>query len=64
VWKLSFDWKYCNSHKFLKQKLNYMHDNPCSGKWNLCGSPIDYLYSSAKNYAGELGNYEINSIEE
>jgi REP element-mobilizing transposase RayT len=64
VWKLSFDWKYCNSYKFLKQKLNYMHDNPCSGKWNLCGSPIDYLYSSAKNYAGELGNYEINSIEE
>ena len=32
VWKLSFDWKYCNSLHFIKQKLNYMHDNPCTGK--------------------------------
>ena len=50
VWKLSFDWKYCNSMQFVKQKLNYMHDNPCSGKWNLGESPIDYIHSSAKYY--------------
>ena len=56
VWKLSFDWKYCNSMQFIKQKLNYMHDNPCSGKWNLCSSPIEYIHSSAKYYlAGENG---------
>ena len=24
VWKISFDWKYCKSHAFIKQKLNYM----------------------------------------
>jgi len=24
VWKLSFDWKLCNSRVFIKQKLNYM----------------------------------------
>ena len=54
VWKLSFDWEYCNSMQFVKQKLNYMHDNPCSGKWNLCSSPVDYTHSSAKYYlAGE-----------
>ena len=60
VWKLSFDWKYCNSIKFIKQKLNYMHDNPCSGKWNLCSSPIEYKHSSAKYYlAGEDGYYLV-----
>jgi REP element-mobilizing transposase RayT len=40
VWELSFDCKYCNSYKFIKQKLNYMHNNPCTGKWNLCESPV------------------------
>ena len=24
VWKLSFDWKYCNGLSFIKQKLDYM----------------------------------------
>jgi REP element-mobilizing transposase RayT len=64
VWELSFDWKYCNSYKFVKQKLDYVHNNPCSGKWNLCESPVDYLHSSAKYYAGEPGNYAIDMIEE
>ncbi len=64
VWELSFDWKYCNSYKFIKQKLDYMHNNPCTGKWNLSESPVDYLHSSAKYYAGELGNYAIDVIEE
>ena len=65
VWKLSFDWKYCNSMQFIKQKLNYMHDNPCSGKWNLCSSPIEYIHSSAKYYlAGEDGFYLVNDAED
>ena len=51
VWELSFDWKYCNSYKFIKQKLDYMHNNPCTGKWNLCENPID-LHSSAKILCG------------
>ena len=24
VWELSFDWKECNSHAFINQKLDYM----------------------------------------
>ena len=64
VWELSFDWKYCENYKFLKQKLDYIHANPCSGKWNLCNGPIGYLHSSAKYYAGESGGYEIDIIEE
>jgi hypothetical protein len=23
---------------------------PCSGKWNLCDSPIEYIHSRAKYY--------------
>ena len=63
VWKLSFDWKYCNSLAFIKQKLNYMHDNPCTGKWNLCSSPIEYIHSSAKYYlTGEDGFYIVTDV--
>ena len=45
VLKLSFDWKECNSTLFIDQKLNYIHNNPCSGKWNVCKSPIEYEHS-------------------
>jgi len=65
VWKLSFDWKYCNSMEFVKQKLNYMHYNPCSGKWMLCDGPVDYPHSSAKFYlTGEDGIYKITGVED
>ena len=26
------------------------HDNPCTGKWNLWASPVDYPHPSAKFY--------------
>ena len=65
VWELSFDWKLCDSLKFGEQKLLYMHMNPCSKKWNLCISPIDYLHSSAKYYIGEdKGIYPVTNIAE
>ena len=64
VWQTSFDWKYCNSRKFIRQKLDYMHANPCSGKWNLSTGPTTYLHSSAKYYDGESGGYEIDLIED
>jgi REP element-mobilizing transposase RayT len=65
VWKLSFDWKECNSTLFIDQKLNYIHNNPCSGKWDLCTSPIAYEHSSAKFYlAGEQGKYEVTNVSE
>ncbi len=33
-----------------QQKLNYIHFNPVSGKWQLSKTDIDYFYSSAKFY--------------
>ena len=44
----------------MQQKLDYMHYNPCKGKWNLAPSPVEYEHSSAKYYiAGEQGIYEV-----
>ena len=33
VFEPSFDWKECISDEFTETKLNYIHNNPCSGKW-------------------------------
>jgi len=38
----------CRSNGFVWQKLNYMHNNSCSGKWQPALSPIEYIHSSAK----------------
>ncbi|MES2796124.1 MAG: hypothetical protein V4683_09170 [Bacteroidota bacterium] len=60
VFEPSFDWKECVSDSFSETKLNYIHNNPCSGKWNLVNSPQDYLHSSAKYYeTGRQGIYEV-----
>lgn len=32
------------------QKLEYIHNNPLAGKWNLANSPENYFYSSASFY--------------
>jgi len=65
VWELSFDWKHCYGEKFIEQKLDYMHMNPCTGKWNLSANPVEYIHSSAKYYAtGQQGIYPITNIAE
>ena len=65
VWELSFDWKECNSHAFMNQKIDYMHDNPCKGKWNLCRSPVYYPHSSVKFYIeGLQAGYPVTNFME
>jgi len=60
VWEDSFDWKECRTHKFMKQKLDYMHDNPCRGKWNLVTDVTEFVHSSAKFYlCNEQGVYQV-----
>lgn len=62
VFEPSFDCKHCKTVEFIQQKLNYMHNNPCTGKWNLVGNAIDYIHSSAKFYSmGEQGIYTITN---
>ena len=65
IFQPSFDWKECTGEKFIIQKLNYIHENPCRGKWQLAPAPQDYKHSSAKFYVeGEHGYYLITSYEE
>ena len=65
VWEESFDWKFCETEKFANQKLVYMHNNPCSGKWKLVMDATKYEHSSARFYiTGKHAAYEVTNIEE
>ena len=45
------------SHQFIYQKLNYIHQNPVNDK--IVEKAEDYLYSSARNYAGMEGLMDV-----
>lgn len=65
VWEDSFDWKECRSLKFILQKLDYIHKNPCKGRWMLAPTPADYVYSSAGFYLrGEQGIYPVTHYQD
>lgn len=49
------------SNKIIRQKLNYIHNNPV--KAGLVFRPEHYPYSSAVDYAGEKGLLEVTIIE-
>ncbi len=50
VFQDSMDCKEVITEKFIRQKLNYIHKNPVSGKWKLADHYLDYEYSSARFY--------------
>ena len=50
VFKDSFDARAIFSDKFLMQKLDYIHYNPVSGKWQLAKDFVEYEHSSASFY--------------
>jgi REP element-mobilizing transposase RayT len=65
VFQSSFDSKICESEKFILQKLDYMHHNPVSGKWNLVEDFTDYPHSSAKFYElNEQGIYCVTHYKD
>ena len=58
VFEPSFDWKECYNIKFMKQKIDYIHSNPC--KKGLGKLPEDYVHSSATYYfTGNQGIYPV-----
>ena len=64
VFETSFDWKECRTERFIQQKLNYIHWNPCKGN-KLVELPEQYIHSSAKFYiTGEQGIYAVTSFME
>lgn len=59
VWKrdsISID---LYSDRFFKQKLEYIHANPCQPKWNLVPGPFEYKYSSASFYETGSDEHEL-----
>ena len=69
VFRLSFDGRKCFSEKMIEQKLDYIHRNPVSGKWNLVNDFAAYEHSSAgfyeteKKELWEVVHYkELNSV--
>jgi len=50
------------SQEVAYQKLDYLHHNPCSGKWTLAKDICDYQFSSAKYY--EMGIKEFTFIKD
>jgi REP element-mobilizing transposase RayT len=57
VFEDSFDAKQCYSEEFIFQKLDYIHHNPVSKKWNLVTEFTDYEHSSASFYEKGIKKY-------
>jgi hypothetical protein len=49
VFERSFDCKLIATKHFFLQKLNYIHNNPCSEVWNPVKNPVDYEHSTARH---------------
>ena len=62
VWQDGNMAKEIYGNEFLKQKLDYIHNNPVEEM--VVAEPHHYLYSSAVNYAGEKGLLEVELIQE
>jgi hypothetical protein len=63
VFQPSFDCKECTSESMIWEKLNYIHINPCKGKWSLAPYPSAYKHSSAYYYeTGQQGYYPVTDF--
>ena len=49
------------SNKFIWQKLQYIHENPVGA--GLASGPLDYKFSSARNYAEMEGVLDVHFID-
>jgi REP element-mobilizing transposase RayT len=62
VFEDRFDSKEMINSALYREKLNYIHNNPCTSKWKLAERPEDYKYSSASNYINGNGNYDVELV--
>lgn len=60
VWTSNNHPEVIYSDRFLKCKLNYIHENPVRA--GLVAEPLHFLYSSAADYAGRKGITEIDLL--
>jgi REP element-mobilizing transposase RayT len=50
IWEDGYNAKDVSSAEFLRQKMNYVHNNPCQPQWNLVERAEVYVWSSARFY--------------
>ena len=61
VWQEGFHPQLVSSEEMLRQKVEYIHDNPVRA--GLVERAEDWVYSSAKNYLGQGGVLEIDVLD-
>lgn len=61
VWQTGYHAESLITAKFIKQKLHYIHDNPVKAR--IVENPEDYLFSSARNYAGLGGELDVMRLD-
>jgi len=63
VWETGYDARDVFSPGFLKQKIEYIHNNPCQPNWGLAEHPEKYTWSSARYYIlGEPGIIAVDNV--
>ena len=61
IWERDPLWIDCFNIEVATQKLNYIHQNPCTEKWSLAGAIGEYRYSSASFYETGIDEFGIMS---
>jgi len=62
VWEGGYDARDVFSPDFLRQKADYIHNNPCQPRWQLVARPEEYVWSSARYYL--LGEPAVIAIDD
>lgn len=62
VWEKGYDARDVFSIEFLRQKVTYIHNNPCQPQWQLVERPELYPWSSARYYL--LGQPAIIALDD
>ena len=57
VWQDGYHAELVESNWFIKQKVEYIHNNPVKDK--IVSLPEDYYFSSARNYASLDNDLEV-----
>lgn len=60
VWQNGYHAIWVESEKFVRQKLNYIHNNPVKDK--IVEHPWEYIFSSAQNYANKEGLVKVSCL--
>lgn len=50
IWEQEYQAKNVYSPDFLREKLNYLHNNPLQPHWRLAENAEEYIWSSARFY--------------